>query len=42
MQRYLGIYRLEKEVEIKEMIPESQAGFSKGRSTIDNIFILNL
>lgn len=32
---------LEKEVEKKEILPESQAGFRKGRSTIDNIFILN-
>ncbi|XP_071580229.1 uncharacterized protein [Temnothorax nylanderi] len=33
--------RLEKEAEEKGMIPESQAGFRKGRSTIDNIFVLN-
>lgn len=33
--------RLEKEVEIKEMLPESQSGFRRGRSTMDNIFILN-
>jgi len=33
-------YRLEKEVEIKGMIPKNQAGFRRGRSTTDNIFIL--
>lgn len=33
--------RLEKEIELKGMLPEGQAGFRKGRSTIDNIFILN-
>jgi len=33
--------RLEEEVEEKEIIPENQAGFRKGRGTIDNIFILN-
>lgn len=33
--------RLEKEVEIKEMLPESQSGFRRRRSTMDNIFILN-
>lgn len=33
--------RLEKEVEEKNMVPESQAGFRRGRSTIDNIFVLN-
>lgn len=33
--------RLEKEVEIKEMLPESQSGFRRERSTMDNIFILN-
>ncbi|OXU17255.1 hypothetical protein TSAR_008375 [Trichomalopsis sarcophagae] len=33
--------RLEKEVEEKGLIPEGQAGFRKGRSTIDNIFILS-
>lgn len=32
---------MEKEVEIKEMLPESQSGFRRGRSTMDNIFILN-
>lgn len=33
--------RLNEEVEGKRMLPESQTGFQKGRSTIDNIFILN-
>jgi len=33
--------RLEKEVKEKDIIPESQANFRKGRSTIDNIFVLN-
>jgi len=33
-------YRLEKEVKTKDMIPESQTGFGRGRSTTDNIFIL--
>lgn len=33
--------RMEKEVEEKGMTPESQAGFRRGRSTIDNIFVLN-
>lgn len=33
--------RLEKEIELKGILPEGQVGFRKGRSTIDNIFILN-
>lgn len=33
--------RLEKETEDKGILPESQSGFRRGRSTIDNIFILN-
>ncbi|XP_024891452.1 trichohyalin-like [Temnothorax curvispinosus] len=33
--------RLEEIMERKGMIPDSQAGFRKGRSTMDNIFILN-
>jgi len=33
--------RLEVETVSKDLIPESQAGFRKGRSTLDNIFILN-
>lgn len=33
--------RIEKEVEEKGMVPESQAGFRRGRATIDNIFVLN-
>jgi len=32
--------RLEKEAEEKDMIPESQADFRKGRSTMDNVFVL--
>ena len=28
--------RLRKEIEDKEILPESQAGFRKGRSTMDN------
>lgn len=33
--------RLENEMKEKEMLPESQTGFKKGRSTLDNIFVLN-
>lgn len=33
--------RLEEEVERRKLIPESQGGFRKGKSTVDNIFILN-
>lgn len=33
--------RLQREVESKGMLPESQSGFRRGRSTIDNIFILD-
>lgn len=33
--------RLEKKIEEKNLIPESQAGFRRGRGTLDNIFILN-
>lgn len=33
--------RLEREIEKKKVIPESQNGFRSGRSTIDNNFILN-
>lgn len=33
--------RFEKEVEEKELIPISQAGFRKGKSTLDNMFVLN-
>jgi len=33
--------RMETEVERKGLIPESQAGFRKGRSTLDNIFVLD-
>lgn len=32
---------MEKEIEEKELLPESQAGFRKGRRTINNISILN-
>lgn len=33
--------RLSREIEQKKLIPETQAGFRRGRSTIDNIMILN-
>jgi len=33
--------RLVEEVEEKKALPESQMGFRKGRSTLDNIYILN-
>lgn len=33
--------RLEDEVEKIGILPEGQAGFRKGRSTVGNIFILN-
>lgn len=33
--------RLEEEIEERKLIPENQAGFRKGRETIDNIFIMN-
>lgn len=33
--------RLEHVMEKKKILPESQAGFRKGRSTMDNIYILN-
>lgn len=33
--------RLEEEVEVKELLPESQGGFRRGRETLDNIFVLN-
>lgn len=33
--------RLEKEVKEKNILPEGQAGFRKGRSTMDNVFVLN-
>lgn len=33
--------RLKTEMEEKHIMPETQAGFRRGRSTIDNIFILN-
>ena len=30
-----------KEMEEKKLLPEGQAGFRKGRSTLDNIYIVN-
>lgn len=33
--------RLEKEMEKKNMLPEEQAGFRKGRGVLDNIYVLN-
>ncbi|XP_020285268.1 golgin subfamily A member 6-like protein 6 [Pseudomyrmex gracilis] len=33
--------KLEKEVEEKDLLPESQAGFRKEKSTLDNIYVLN-
>jgi len=33
--------RLEKEVEERKVVPDSQAGFRNGRSTIDNVWVLN-
>lgn len=33
--------RLEEVVEMKKLVPESQSGFRKGKSAIDNIFALN-
>lgn len=33
--------RLERKVEEKRILSETQAGFKKGRSTMDNIYILN-
>jgi len=33
--------RLEEEIERREMLPETQTGFRKGKSTMNNIFILS-
>lgn len=33
--------RLEEEVELKKLLPESQGGFRRSRGTLDNIFVLN-
>lgn len=33
--------RLEKEIEVKGLLPESQAEFRRERETIENVFILN-
>jgi len=33
--------RMEIEAERKDLIPESQTGFRRGRSTLDNIYVLN-
>lgn len=33
--------RLEEEIERKELLPESQRGFRKGRGVLDNVFVLS-
>lgn len=33
--------RLEEEMEEKRMLPDSQAGFRRGRGTMDNVYVLN-
>ncbi|KAM0728548.1 Retrovirus-related Pol polyprotein from type-1 retrotransposable element R2 [Formica fusca] len=33
--------RLREEVEVKELVPENQVGFRKGRGVMDNIYVLN-
>lgn len=33
--------RLRKEMEEKEIVPESQAGFREERGTVDNLYVLN-
>lgn len=33
--------KLRKEIEEKELVPESQAGFRKGRGVIDNVYCVN-
>lgn len=33
--------RLEKEIEEKKLIPESQGGFRKARGVMDNVYVLN-
>jgi len=40
---YTGVLadRLRAEVEKKSIIPDNQAGFRKGKSTIDNVYVLN-
>ena len=40
---YAGILnrRLKEEIEEKSLLPETQAGFRKGRGTVDNVYVLN-
>jgi hypothetical protein len=33
--------RLKREIEEKGVLPDSQAGFRKGRGTVDNVYILD-
>lgn len=33
--------RLKEEIERKEIVPENQTGFRKGKGTLDNIYIIN-
>lgn len=33
--------RLEEEMEMKRILPDNQAGFRKGQSSIDNLYVLH-